>query len=285
MLSIIVCSINPEKIGIFRNNIAKTIGEGVKYEIICHDNRKDCLPIAKVYNKCAHSAQYPNLLFIHEDAGFASNVWWPEIEKKLAQPDCGVIGFAGTKVMLNIPSGWNVMKEGRILHLIENDTPVFANPFKGGDFEEAVAVDGFAMFVRKKVWKEHPFDERLLTGFHCYDVDFCIGIGASYKNFICTSVVPYHNSSGNFGKDWIKQTLHLYENKWKYLFPIYTSDYTLKPDKTRYYEERALFRFIKQLNKSKIRNHNIMRRFLKYPLTPRHTEHLLKLFFRKIMNK
>lgn len=34
------------------------------------------------------------------------------------------------------------------------------------------------MFVRKDVWAKYPFDEELLTGFHCYDLDFTLQIAA-----------------------------------------------------------------------------------------------------------
>ena len=58
------------------------------------------------------------------------------------------------------------------------------NVVQGEWFAEVVAVDGFGMFVRKEVWKANPFDEKMLTGFHCYDVDFSLQIAVSkrYRN-------------------------------------------------------------------------------------------------------
>ncbi len=49
---------------------------------------------------------------------------------------------------------------------------------------------------------KYPFDEELLTGFHCYDLDFTLQIAADrcYKNYVCCSseVLIEHSSQGNF---------------------------------------------------------------------------------------
>ena len=58
------------------------------------------------------------------------------------------------------------------------------------------------------LWAKYPFDEELLTGFHCYDLDFTLQIAADrcYKNYVCCSseVLIEHSSQGNLIKVGIK---------------------------------------------------------------------------------
>ena len=65
MLSVIVCSVNPDRLRSLKANIAATIGAGAEYEVIGIDNREDSSPLARVYNAGAEKARYPPLLFIH----------------------------------------------------------------------------------------------------------------------------------------------------------------------------------------------------------------------------
>ena len=68
MLSVIICSIEPEKAEEVKANIDKT--SGIPHEFIVIDNREKQWPITKAYNEGAKMAKYPYLLFIHEDVFF-----------------------------------------------------------------------------------------------------------------------------------------------------------------------------------------------------------------------
>ena len=61
MLSIIICSVSPERLEQVTRNIHDTIG--VDYEIIAIDNREKQWPIARAYNEGASRAHYPFLFF------------------------------------------------------------------------------------------------------------------------------------------------------------------------------------------------------------------------------
>ena len=65
MLSIIICSISPERLQEISQNIHATIG--VEHEIIAIDNREKCWSIARAYNEGARQARYPYLFFVHEE--------------------------------------------------------------------------------------------------------------------------------------------------------------------------------------------------------------------------
>ena len=104
MVSIIICSVSPLLLEDLKQNIAQTIG--VEYEIIAIDNREKHWPIAKAYNYGAQQAKYPYLFFVHEDTRLLSDKWGEFIIPKLAEPECGVIGFVGDKARFSCCSGW-----------------------------------------------------------------------------------------------------------------------------------------------------------------------------------
>lgn len=280
-LSIVVCATNPELVEKLRKNICGTMGKDSVYEIIALDNTLNPKSISEVYNEGARKARYENLLFIHQDAGFVSKDWLDPIEEKLREPGCGVIGFAGSILMVNAPGGWNVMPQWCIFNLEECGVPNRRNLNPEKPFVEVVAVDGFAIFVRKDVWEKHPFDEYLLTGFHCYDVDFSLGIGSEYKNYVCCDIQVFHNSCGSFGKDWAAATLKLYTEKWHMMLPRYVEGAQLAPDRERSMEERVTFRFLKMARRHGLPAPQIKSAFLKFPLTLRHLEHLFKYYILK----
>ena len=97
MISIIVCSINPDAAEKLKRNIAATIGN-MEYEVIDYDNRTSGYGICKVYNSCAEKSRYDFLCFLHEDVHFDTIAWGEIIVRKLSEPDCGAIGFAGSKL-------------------------------------------------------------------------------------------------------------------------------------------------------------------------------------------
>ena len=66
MLSIIICSVLPERLRKISQNIDETIG--VEYEIVTIDNREKCWSIARAYNEGARQAKYPNCLLYTSDA-------------------------------------------------------------------------------------------------------------------------------------------------------------------------------------------------------------------------
>lgn len=276
MISVITCSINPEKLEGLRRNLTETIGE-VPFELIAIDNRKSPKSIAAAYNEGASKAIYPYLLFIHEDAGFVDKDWTGEIVKKLSEQDCGVIGFAGSQLMLNAPGGWNVMPKWCVWYLMENGSLNRINTDERTPaFKEVVAVDGFAMFVRKEVWVRYPFDENAIRGFHCYDVDFSLSVGIDYKNYVCTNILLYHDSEGNFGEAWVQETRRVYKEKWNKVLPRYASDVTLSKEEEEKIEERVCWRFLKTLKEFGIKDSDILNRFKDYPLSIRHLRHLIK---------
>ncbi len=279
MLSIIVCSVNSSKLLKLKENIAWTIGNNIEYEIIVENNLTNPRPIAKVYNEAASRAKYPYLLFIHEDAGFISQNWFRLIEPKLKEKNCGIIGFAGSKVMFNVPGGWFMDPKWIVVNLNQSGEYCCVNSGESQPWNEVVAIDGYAMFLRREIWKESPFDEESLTGFHCYDIDFSLCIAKKYKNYVCGIVLTYHESRGNFDKTWLKETIKLYKNKWKGMLPMMSSDVFINDSKIKNFNERAYFRVIKRIGESSFIPLSFLWGYLKYPMTFRFMEHCVKILF------
>lgn len=76
-LTIIICSINPERCKITIENITETVG--VEHQIEVFDNREHNWGICKVYNHCAEKANSPYLCFMHEDFFIETKNWGKDI--------------------------------------------------------------------------------------------------------------------------------------------------------------------------------------------------------------
>lgn len=290
MLSIIICSISTERLHDIEKNIDRTIG--CEYEIIAVDNREKRWPIAKVYNHAAAQAKYPYLLFVHEDVEFLSEAWGPFIEEKLREPDCGVIGFAGNKAKLRCCSGWGQYFKWDCAYLYqggyENQNIKFdvKNVFINIPFAQVTVLDGMALFVRKEVWETYPFDEALLTGFHCYDLDFSMQTAVvGYKNYVCCSnrMLVKHLSLGSYSPEWYRETIRLHA-KWESKLPLCTSDVNINTKKIRKFEERMATDFLRKIQKMKLpESRGVLWKFLdQYPMTWRHFRHCVKALFRQL---
>jgi hypothetical protein len=225
MYSIIVCSIRPEEAEALRENIARTIGDGVPFEFIAYDNRGTGKGICQVYNECAERAKYSNLCFVHEDVEFLTQGWGRILVEKLSEPDCGIIGFAGSTMKSKTITGWGATTYyGSRQHFVQRrkkkDLFIVDNP-AGEAYSQVVTIDGMCMFVRKDVWANLRFDDKMLTGFHCYDLDFSIACHmAGYRNWVAQEVLIKHMSVGNYTMGWYNSSVDLHE-KWGAVLPIY----------------------------------------------------------------
>lgn len=282
MLSIIICSITPDCLKAFEQNVYETID--VEYEIIAIDNREKKWPIAKVYNYAAQQAKYPYLFFVHEDVLFHSKNWGQVIEHKLAEPDCGVIGFVGSKVKFDCCSGWSQKLEWLRYNYSQRYPDCTRTELFGAilnkPFDEVVVVDGFAMFVRKDVWEQNKYDEELLTGFHCYDIDFSLQIARNYKNYVCYSqILIEHFSIGNYNALWYMDTIKLYYRKWCNFLPMKTKDVDIDKAQMQKYKERLSYEFLFRLLRVNGVNREctklVLKDFWSLPFSKNHIKHCI----------
>ncbi len=280
MLSIVICSIAPELLKQVCQNIHDTIG--VEHEIISIDNRDKKWPIARAYNEGARQAHFPFLFFVHEDVRFHTQNWGQFIEDKLREPDCGVIGFAGSKIKFKAYSGWSQFarwKRALLFQGGEDSTKLeVINVVLERPFEEVVALDGLGLFVPQKVWDKYPFDEEMLTGFHCYDLDFSLQIAATkqYKNYVCCSpkVMVEHFSTGTYSRNWYQETIRMHKLKWNAFLPLKVKDLVISKKMLKRCEERSFNTFMRSLLKTDYPEKKVvLGEFLTYSFSWKHLGH------------
>jgi hypothetical protein len=225
MVSVIICSrsttLNPDLI----QNIEKTIG--CQYEIIFIDNSSNSYSIFSAYNLGANRSKYNLLCFMHEDIMFKTINWGLDIAKILAEPSIGVIGVAGAVVKTKTPSPWwiangyktdeylryNILQKRKEGWVHEQSNP------ESNTLSEVAVLDGVWLCCRKNVWEEIKFDDKQLSGFHFYDLDFCMSaIERGFKNFAVLSILIQHNSTGNANVDWLSAA-EKFHYKWRHALP------------------------------------------------------------------
>jgi len=220
-LTVVICSINPEKADLTCRNIQDT--SGILCEFIVVDNRERKWPIAKAYNYGASLAKSPNLFFAHEDILFEKANWGTPIITKLSDDQTGVIGFIGSQIKSGAYAPWGENSKyciGHVYYYDKDQKCILHNGMlKNTDFRPVLVVDGLGMFVSRKVWSESPFDEQLLTGFHCYDIDFCLAISLTRTNYVFFGTDICHYSNGNMDEKWLLMTLKLTDTKWSKILP------------------------------------------------------------------
>lgn len=220
MISIIVCSIDKNKLDVFKKNIEKTIG--CPYEIIDFDNIKQNWSITKVYNHCAALAKYDLLCFSHEDVLFDTEKWGSLLIDQLHQPECGVIGFAGSRIKTKNYSGWGAGGNNNRFNYIEisNDGKEELHKYNvnNEDFSEVIVLDGFCLFVNRHVYNSIKFDESTFNGFHLYDLDFTFATSLQFKNYVCNIISIKHYSSGSYNASWFYAS-KLFHHKWDEKLP------------------------------------------------------------------
>ncbi len=240
MISIIVCSVSPEKLLAFEKNVERTVG--CEYEIIAVDNREGGHSLASAYNFGAGEAKGEYLCFAHEDIAFHTEGWGEIIVAQLSLPGVGYVGFAGSMGKTQELSAWYFSREYRRINLVERVGGEFREwrdiPF-GEKFSEVVTLDGLCLMASRKVWNEVSFDEETFTGFHFYDLDVTVAAAEKgFKNYVCGCVEVEHFSEGSYNRGWYEWA-EIFTEKWADKLPLYTQNL---PKKTMAKNERIALR-------------------------------------------
>jgi glycosyltransferase involved in cell wall biosynthesis len=201
MISLIVSSVTPDLRKRLSDSVAVTIG--VDYELKVFDNSKDSFGLCKVYNMLAEQAKGDYLCFIHEDLLIKTIGWGEELENFVdSNQDCGVIGLCGCTKITKMFTGWWAQAAGDLRqgYFSSNQYPQgFPDCYnvcnKNPDnelFSKVLIVDGMFLFVKKKVWEEHKFDEQTFNRFHFYDADFSFSVAQNHQNYVYHGMLSYH---------------------------------------------------------------------------------------------
>lgn len=214
MISIIISSYQKQYFDALVQNIEDTCG--ITYEIIKVDN-PGLMGISEAYNKGAQKAQYPYLVFCHEDILFHTQNWGEKFINHLSEPQIGIVGVAGGSYVPVAPCGWNIeTPKYKHLHLIQNtknkNQQELINTFKNSETKKKVlGVDGVLLATTKKNYQEFEFNEDV-KGFHSYDLDFSLRIAKKYKNYVVSDILIEHFSLGSPDQTWFENNIQIRKN-------------------------------------------------------------------------
>lgn len=218
MLSIIIASHNPTQLKQLKANIAATAG--IQFELIVLENAA-VWGLCHIYNVGGEKAAYPYLLFLHEDVLIHTNNWGQKLLQHLQNPYYGVIGIMGSRYKSAYGISWR-----------DGETEQFRMQVKDGvergklliqrsnkeEKSEVISIDGVFLACRKEVWQQHPFDAQTFTGFHFYDLDFCMQVGKNFPNYIVYDILVEHFSQGTICMRCVYD-FQKFRNKWKQELP------------------------------------------------------------------
>ncbi len=206
MISIVICSINPEKFAAVSQNYAARMGSE-PYEIIgIHDARS----LSEGYNRGIAQSCGDIVIFCHDDIEILVPDFPALLRSRLQQFD--VIGCAGTTCLIN--SAWIIAGDpyvhGVVAYPVADAWPSDRfNLMVWGSLKSTVvtdiqAMDGFFFAVNRRVLDTVRFDEQNFDGFHVYDTDFTFAAYlAGFKLAVCKDIVIAHQSGGNFGEEYL----------------------------------------------------------------------------------
>ncbi len=208
MISIVICSVNPDHIDSISISIKNTIG--LRYEIIAIDNSENKYSITQAYNMGAKRSIFENLIFVHEDVEFISENWGEKLVNILKNKEIGIVGVAGSTYLPSVPSGWYLPDEKYNKVFIHQGFKYkkqlvrFDN--QGEDLTPVYLLDGVFLGMRKELWEEFPFYEDLV-GFHAYDVNICQRVCTKYQNIFTKQIELLHLSEGKVDKSYFDALL------------------------------------------------------------------------------
>jgi len=247
MLSIVVSSYKENLYQNLKQNIASTIGEGFTYELIQIEN-KNRVSVCSAYNEGLNAAQYPYILFLHEDLIFNTYGWGVVLLSIFeAGPKIGLVGVAGGSYKTKAPSAWWESDEKHkyifVRHGSKEENVLVRFGFGERTTEHIVkvlSIDGVFMALRKSTGLR--FNEQL-KGYHQYDLGISLDAHLGGYDAVCTDLIDItHYSAGNIDKSWVETADSFFDLYARYLPAGTTVDMTYK--ERRQLEKRNYLAFI-----------------------------------------
>ena len=222
MISLVVCSINPQYLKSLIENVDSNIG--IAHEWLVWDNRKESIGLCEVYNRMAEQATFPFICFLHEDVLIKTKDWGKLLIDICEKQGASLVGVAGGKYKSHLFSGWysggKEMDYYSIIHRLNGKDEKISGPEKWQEPEVDVAcIDGVLMFSTKEAWKTNRFNDDLLKGFHYYDIDFSVRVAKNEKVLVTNRLDIIHLTvGGDFSDKWVQQTM-LWHSNMKSILP------------------------------------------------------------------
>lgn len=223
MITIAVCSTNEIQLEIFKQNVSRTIG--CHYEIITINNSKINKGICEVYNQLLLMAQYETVTYCHEDINFTTTNWGPPLVSLIKNnPEIGLVGVAGATYKSNYPTAWSqVLPEyfrNNILQINHLAQELTITNLSEGAYSLVEVIDGCFIAASKKILDSYKWNQAIFHGFHLYDMDISLRVGAAYKNVVANHIKVIHKSEGNFDAHWLKEA-EIFCKIYRHQLPLY----------------------------------------------------------------
>jgi GT2 family glycosyltransferase len=203
VISIIVCSVDPQKFAAVCESYAAHIGDA-RYEMVgIHDAKSLC----EGYNRGMRRAKGDTFVFSHDDIELLSDDLGATLARHFDQWD--VIGVAGTTRMHAM--GWANSgiryARGVVTHRVPGgyDVEFFGAPaMVNGAIQ---GMDGVFFATRRDVAEKIGFDEATFDGWHGYDTDFTFRCHlAGFRLAVCLDIRLIHFSEGTVDEACVRYT-------------------------------------------------------------------------------
>jgi len=198
----------------FIDHIKKTCGPK-NIEVIPIENNGE-YSLSEAHNKVIQKSSYDTVILCHDDIYFDKKGWGNKILKHFNKnEEFGILGVAGSTELPSSAKWWenpNKMK-GIVNH--EHNGKKWESKYSnslGNKIEEVVLVDGLFIAINKKRIVSN-FDTTI-SGFHFYDVAFCVNnfISNKTKIGVIYDVRITHKSIGQTNEQWENNRLKFSEN-------------------------------------------------------------------------
>ncbi len=228
MISIIISTYKENNFSGVSKMVEATIG--TSYEIIKVENHNK-YSLSQAYNFGAEKANFPYLVFMHDDIEIESNNWGQYLIDILKIEDTGIVGFAGSKEKFALPTGFYSGIKGFDFVNVYHEGEKSENFILNEQIEQVKVLDGVFLGMKKTLWKSYQFNESFKR-FHFYDLDISLRISDKYKNYVLRNMLLKHNSKGNFNDEWLEQS---------FIFNRLYFDKLLKPNRIQKIAIRRLW--------------------------------------------
>jgi GT2 family glycosyltransferase len=201
MISIIVCSINPDRFKRVCDTYSRVFGTEDTELIAVHD----ALSLAEAYNRAVPACKGDLIIFSHDDIQILNADFKERLLGHMEHAD--MVGIAGSTHVTG--GAWAQPAYPYIYGQIAHYSPAEKLYFAGvwGVPQRRVdgikAMDGVFLCTRRNLAREIPFDEKAFTGFHGYDMDFTFRAHlAGFRLAVGCDLCILHESSGQWDNSW-----------------------------------------------------------------------------------
>ena len=214
-VSIIICSINPDKFARVTANFRQLFQQDSIEIIGIHDASSLC----EGYNRGVLQAHGDTIILSHDDIQILTPDFASRLHSHLSTFD--LIGVAGTKRLVG--GAWFLAGHPYDFQLVTSpqlhgkDLVIVIRGGGATVVSEIQALDGLFLACRRQVAQSIPFDDETFDHFHGYDTDFTFrAFLAGYRLAVCRDLFLIHYSHGRFDDNWNK-----YRARFEHKFATY----------------------------------------------------------------